>query len=176
MIKRLFIITANVLLAICFVTSCSSDDTSDDATDSFLVNGETCKIYDASCSFHGTIRDDLGEFEIPPHASFTMQLEFDETLYYFSFSIDDMNSEDRIQIGKNLVSDGAVDVNGFRRLTSAELSTRYSDESGKLTISKKGNGYVIVDFSNFSFIKDTGKSETKYTLKGDVKFYDINAN
>ena len=50
------------------------------------VNGEKCGIHDAICSFHGTISDDLGEFEIPPHGGFIMQFEFDE-----SFLVHDKN-------------------------------------------------------------------------------------
>ena len=60
-------------------------------------------------------------------------------------------------------------------LTSSELSSRYSDEVGKLSIVEKGSNYVVVRFENFSFIKDTGKSETKYVMNGEVKFSDINA-
>lgn len=177
MLKKYFSILVCVLLGTLAFSSCSSDDEEDGGSNgTFSVNGEKCDIHDASCSFHGTISDDLGEFEIPSHGGFTMQFIFGESLYYFEFSVEGASSSDVIKIGENLVSDGMVDVNYFRRLTSAELSTSYYDEDGKLSISEKGSNYVVVNFDNFSFIKDTGKSETKYTINGKVKFIDINAD
>lgn len=174
MIQKVFTTSIIVLLCILTISSCSSDDDNNGSNGSFSINGEKCEIHDASCSFHGTISDDLGEFEIPPHGSFTMQVVFDESLYYFSFSIDDASSSDIIKTGVNLVSDGIVSLDAFRQITMAELSTRYYDEDGKLSISEKGSNYVVVNFDNFSFVKDTGKSETRYTINGKVKFIDIN--
>lgn len=147
----------------------------EDVSNSYIsVNGENCDISDASCSFHGTIVDDLGEFEIPPHASFTMHLVYDETFYWFSLNVDGASSSDVINLNENLVTDGNVDVDSFRMFSSFELSTRYYDEDGKLSIVEKGSNYVVVKFDNFSFIKDMGNSETKYVINGKVKFSDIN--
>lgn len=174
MIQKFFTSIVVVLLSALTFTSCSSDDDEGGSNGSFSVNGEKCRIHDASCSFHGTISDDLGEFEIPPHGGFTMQFKFDESLYYFEFSVDGASSSDFIEVGENLVVDGMVDVGYFRQITSIELSTRYYDEDGKLSISEKGSNYVVVNFDNFSFIKDTGKSEAKYIINGKVKFIDIN--
>ena len=174
MIQKFFTSIVVVLLSALTFTSCSSDDDEGGSNGSFSVNGEKCGIHDASCSFHGTISDDLGEFEIPPHGGFTMQFEFDKSLYYFEFSVDGASSSDVIKVGENLVTDGMVNVGDFRQITSIGLSTRYYDEDGKLSISEKGSNYVVVNFDNFSFIKDTGKSETKYTINGKVKFIDIN--
>ena len=174
MIQKFFTSIVVVLLSALTFTSCSSDDDEGGSNGSFSVNGEKCRIHDASCSFHGTIRDDLGDFEIPPHGGFTMQFEYDESLYYFEFSVDGISSSDVIKVGENLVTDGRVDVGAFRRITSIGLSTRYYDEDGKLSISEKGSNFVVVNFDNFSFIKDTGNSETKYTINGKVKFFDIN--
>ena len=174
MIQKVFAASIVVLLSFLSFSSCSNDDDNDGSNGSFSINGEKCEIHDASCSFHGTISDDLGEFEIPPHGSFTMQVVFDESLYYFSFSIDDASSSDIIKTGETLVPDGIVNVDAFRQITMAELSTRYYDEDGNLSISEKGSNYVVVNFNNFSFIKDTGKSETQYTINGKVKFIDIN--
>lgn len=173
--KDLFtIILYFVLFSIFSFLSCVSDDGENVLNNIILINGKKCEIHDASCSFHGTISDDLGEFEIPPHGGFTMQFKFDESLYYFEFSVDGASSSDFIEVGENLVVDGMVDVGDFRQITSIELSTRYYDEDGKLSISEKGSNYVVVNFDNFSFIKDTGKSEAKYTINGKVKFIDIN--
>ena len=172
MFQRLFIAFAVGLLSTLSMSSCSNDDDNDISNNKIVVNGEDCKIDYASCSFHKTIYDDLGEFEIPPHGSFTMDLIFDESLYQFKFSIDGTYSSNVINIGENCVDD--VDVTAFKMLTSIELSTRYYDEDGNLSISEKGSNYVVVNFNNFSFIKDTGKSETQYTVNGKVKFTDIN--
>lgn len=176
--KKLLGTVACLLFSVSLFSSCSGsdDEPGDGGGGSLIVNGESCRIHSATCSFHGTIVDNLGEFEIPPHGGFNIQLEYDGSLYYFEFSVDGLSSQDRIQIGQNLVDDGLVEVHGFHRLTSAELSTRYSGEDGRLAIKKKGDSYVVVDFSNFSFVKDTGKSETTYTMKGEVKFSDINAD
>ena len=162
MIQKFFTLIVVILLSTLTFSSCSSDDDEGGSNGSFSVNGEKCRIHDASCSFHGTISDDLGEFEIPPHGGFTMQFKFDESLYYFEFSVAGASSSD------------FIDVGDFRQITSIELSTRYYDEDGKLSISEKGSNYVVVNFDNFSFIKDTGKSEAKYTINGKVKFIDIN--
>lgn len=173
MAKNIFsIFSAFILCALTFI-SCSSNDDEVNTNNSFVIDDEKCSIHSATCSFHGTITDILGEFEIPPHGAFSMQFIFDETLHIFSFSIDELSSYDVINIGENFVSDGAVDVNEFRRLTAIELSTRYKEEDGKLTITEKGSDYVIVSFDNFSFVKDTGNSESQYTINGKVKFIDI---
>ena len=174
MIHKLFTKFAIVLFCVLSLSSCSNDDDNGGSNGNFSINGKKCEIHDASCSFHGTISDVLGELEIPPHGSFTMQFIFDESLYYFSSSIDGASSSDIIKVGQNLVSEGKVSVGDFRRITSIELSTRYYDEDGSFSISEKGSNYVVVNFNNFSFVKDTGKSETQYTFNGKVKFIDIN--
>lgn len=175
MTKNIFSVFVALFLCSLTFVSCSSDDEGGGSDSYIVVNGVGCDIHDAQCSFHGTISDDLGEFEIPSHASFTMQLIYDESLYYFSFTVDGASSSDVINLNENLVTDSNVDVDSFRMLTSSELSSRYSDEDGKLSIVEKGSNYVVVRFENFSFIKDTGKSETKYVMNGEVKFSDINA-
>lgn len=169
--KPLTILICVLLSTLCFSACSNNDDV--EANNTFSIDGVNCSIHSATCSFHGTITDILGEFEIPPHGAFSMQFIFDETLHIFSFSIDGLSSYDVINIGENFVSDGAVDVNEFRRLTAIGLSTRYGGEDGKLTITEKGSDYVIVSFDNFSFVKDTGNSESQYTINGKVKFIDI---
>lgn len=174
MVKNIATIFIFVFFGNFVFSSCENNNIENDTEYAILVNGTECKVHDASCSFHKTTYDDLGEFEIPPHGSFTMQFILDKSLYYFDFSVKSVSSSDILEIGKNLVSDDMVDVGDFRQISSIELSTRYYDENGTLSISEKESNYVVVNFGNFSFIKDTGKSETKYTINGKVKFIDIN--
>ena len=177
MLKNYFTILICVLLGTLTFSSCSSSDDDESASNgSIFVNGEECEIYYTGCSFHGTISDSEGEFTIDPHGSFTMELIYDESLHLFNFSVDNLYSSDIIKVGENYVAEDKVDVTSFRGISSFELSTSYYDEDGKLSISEKGSNYVVVNFDNFSFVKDTGKSETKYTINGKVKYVDINAD
>lgn len=170
-IHNILTILVTIVMSFGFV-SCSDDDNS--LSNSFIVvNGEECKIDgEGQCSFHGTISDESGDIVIPPHAGFTLSLNYDESFYYFEFNIDDLNSPDIIN--ENFVLDGKVSVGGFRRYSVIELSTDYYGENGSLSISEKGTNYVVVNFDNFSFIKDTGNREIKYTINGKVKYVDIN--
>lgn len=158
------------------LVSCSDDDGNDASNDNFIViNGQKSKIVgDCLCDFVKGHHIMDGEIYIPAHGGFSIDFSFDDSFYRFEFSIDGLSSPDIAKINKNYVSDDEVSVDDFRRISSIELSTSYGDEDGNLFISEKGSDYVVVNFDNFSFIKDTGNREIEYTINGKVKFFDTN--
>lgn len=174
MIKHLFTFFTLILFSVMSFSSCS-DDEENDLNGTLIVNGTNCEVDYANCSFHGKITDEGEEIEIAAGGGFELLFIFEESMHRLEFSINGLSSPDKINIGENYISSNKVSVSGFRDISSIEFDSRFYDEDGSLSISERGSNYVIVDFKDFSFIKDTGKSETKYTFNGKVKFVDINS-
>lgn len=174
LINNIFIalFTATMLFSL---VSCSDDNDNNPNNSFIIINGEKCNIEgECMCSFHGRISSEDEEIVIPSHGSFSINPIFNESVYHFEFSINGLSSLDVVKVNENFVSNDNVKVDGFRCISTIELSTSYHSEDGSLSISEKGSNYVIVNFDNFSFIKDNGNRETKYTINGIVKFFDVN--
>lgn len=175
-IKNYFAVWVCLLLSTLTFTACSDDDDDEGGNSSFTVDGESCPINDASCSFvpGSYFWDDL---YVPGSGSFSIHYTKDGDPYYlFDFSIEGLTSKDEVALNKNYVADGSVDVNKIGSVSNVGLSTEYYDEGGKLSITEVGSDYVVVSFESFTFVEEKGSSTTKHTINGKVKFYDINAD
>lgn len=177
--KNYFSILVCLLLSTLTFTACSDDDDEGggdggSSNSSFTVDGVKCPISDASCSFGKSYT--VESVSIPAQANFSIEYEYEGDPYYrFEFTIYGLSSIANVDLNKNYVADGSVEVGDFRYLTSIEFNS-FSDEGGKLSIVEKGSDYVVVSFEKFSFVKDNGRNETKHVINGKVKFYDINAD
>lgn len=172
--KRICNLVMCMLVSLCLFTACSSDDESGDGQSSITVDGTSCSIDDATICYSDEIEDSQGEFVIPAHASCVTYLFYDDSLYDFSFSIDEISSDRELKIGENVID--KIDMHSFRPFTSIELSTRYSDEAGSVIVRDVAHGYAVLEFKDFSFVKDNSGRETTYHINGRIKYYDINVD
>ena len=171
--KRICSLMMCMLMSLCLFTACSSDDEPGDQG-TIMVEGESSEIEDATISYHGDAEDSEGEFVIPAHASCVAYLFYDDSLYDFSFSIDGISTDKELVKGENVIDD--IEVHSFRPFTTIELSTRYSDEDGSVIVREVAHGYAVLEFRNFSFVKDNNGREHTYHINGMIKYYDINVD
>ena len=167
--KRLLGTALYVLMAVGMMTACSDGL---DNESSMKVNGVSYGIDDAGIAYTSRIVDSQGEFEIPAHAGCDIYFNTGDDMYVFDFSIYGIKHESDLTKGKDVTED--IVVHDYRSIYSIEFDYRYDVTAGSVIVKDIAHGYAIMEFNNFTFVKESGRYKDKYTMNGIVKFYDIN--
>ena len=168
--KKLLILICAVVMAVS-VVGCSKDDNDGDvssSSSSLKINGK--HIGDTMMAVCEE-RHLQGEYWV----SFDTEFYFMNDLVDFEISVP-VNSVLQLNKGDELID--LLDVEAFHVLMGNDDSNigfgggspRFDDFEGSVKVKSISGSSVTLQFSNFSFAKESGSDETKYTFNGTVKY------
>ena len=165
--KKFLRLSSLALIAILSLSlnSCKSDDEpSSNKDSSFSVNGtKISNILYTLCEISSS----------PKEMALEAHFRYDDTTYSLDMAIPSIRSLDDIDPGDKFDADD-FEIYKFYPMSGAYVGSQdYEPISGKATVKSISSKALVIEFSNFKFLRELGSKEDTFTINGSIS-YSIN--
>lgn len=158
--------TTALLFGIVFLMmgGCSKDEPSSNKDSSFSVNGtKISNILYTLCEISSS----------PKEMVLEAHFGYDDSTYSLDMALPSIRSLDEIEVGDEFDAED-FDIYKFYPMSGAYVGSQdYEPISGSATVKTISSKALVIEYSNFKFIRELGSKEDTFTINGSLS-YSIN--
>lgn len=152
-----------LLLGIVFLMmgGCSKDEPSSNKDSSFSVNGtKISKILYTLCEISPS----------PKEMVLEAHFGYDDTTYSLDVAIPSIKSLDDIDQGDKFDADD-FEIYKFYSMSGTFVGSKnYEPLSGSATVKSVSSKALVIEYSNFKFLRELGSKEDTFTINGTISY------